>query len=69
MWLTLVKLGDLLGKGSHVVGLVTLGSTLLLVLSGKKPLDFTVSLIFREDFGAEAKLSVVHSLSAIFFSI
>lgn len=69
MWLTLVKLGDLLGKGSHVVGLVTLGSTLLLVLSGKKPLDFTVPLMFREDFAAEAKLSVIHSLCAIFFSI
>ena len=37
MWLALVKLGDLTGKGSHVVGLITLSSTLLLVLSGKKP--------------------------------
>lgn len=34
-WLALVKLENLMGNGSHVVGLVTLSSTLLLVLSGK----------------------------------
>lgn len=69
MWLTLVKLGDLSGKGSNLVELITLGSTVSLVLSGKNPQDFTGYLMSREEFAAEAKLSVVHSQCAIFSSI
>lgn len=69
MLLTLVKLGDLSGKGSDLLGLITLGSTLLLVLSGKNLLDFTVSLMFRENFVAEAKLSTAHNQCAIFSSV
>lgn len=60
MLLTLVKLGDLSGKGSHLGGLITLSSTLLLALSSKNPLDFT--LMFREDFVAEANLAMIHSV-------
>lgn len=36
IWLALVKFGDLTGKGKHAVGLITLSSAFLLVLSGKK---------------------------------
>lgn len=68
MFLTLMKLGDLSGKGSNLVGLITRGSTLL-VLSDKNSLDFTVSLMFRESFAAEAKLSIAHSQCAIFSSV
>lgn len=46
-WLALVKLGDLMGKGSHVVGLITLSSTLILVLSGKKPWTWNVFNVQR----------------------
>lgn len=60
------ELGEL--SGSHLVGLITMGSTLLLVLSGKNLLDFTVSLMFRGDFAAEAKLPMVHNQCAIFSS-
>lgn len=67
MLLTLVKLGDLSGKGSHLGEIITLGPTLLLVLSSKNPLDFT--LMFREYFAPEANLSTVHNQCAIFCSI